>query len=245
MPHCAILIAHGSPSDPDPQEQAMQALAEKVQSLLPGWQIRGATLAAPGRFDAALNGLDHPLIYPFFMAQGYFTNRVLAPKTTALGLTQLPPLGVEPGLADIAESRLRATLTDRGWQAQDTALLMAAHGSAVSRTSADSTHAMERELARRLPFRTTRAGFIEEPPFVHDQARDLGQAICLSYFALEAGHVLDDLPNALTAAGFNGAVLPPMIHWPETPGLIANSLLRHTQAAPTGTAPGNKVPNPD
>lgn len=226
MTHSAVLVAHGSPSDPAPQEAALQGLAAKVQALLPGWQVRGATLAADSAFDAAIAGLDQPLIYPFFMAQGYFTNRVLAPKTQALGLTQLPPFGVETDLARCAETVLRDTLAAQGWQAQETALLIAAHGSAVSRTSADSTHAMQADLARRLPFRTTRAGFIEEPPLVQDQARDLGLAICLCYFALNAGHMLDDMPTALTEAGFTGPVLPAMIDWPHVPALIADSLRR-------------------
>lgn len=226
MTRSAILVAHGSPSDPEPQETALQGLAAKVQALLPDWQIRGATLAAPGRYDAAIDALESPLIYPFFMAQGYFTNRVLAPKSKAHGLTQLAPFGVEPGLADCATAVLQDTLDAQGWQARDTALLMAAHGSALSRTSAGSTHAMQQELAQRIPFRTTRAGFIEEPPLVRDQAQGLGQAICLCYFALNAGHMQDDMPEALDAAAFAGPVLPPMIDWPQVPALIADSLRR-------------------
>ncbi|THD76272.1 cobalamin biosynthesis protein CbiX [Thalassobius vesicularis] len=224
MTQSALIVAHGSPSDPAPQEAALQGLAARVQSLLPGWQIRGATLAADGAVDAALAQLDQPLIYPFFMAQGYFTNRVLAPRSKALGLTQMAPFGVEPALSDCVAAMLTDTLTAQGWQAPDTALLLAAHGSAVSRTSANSTRAMEEELAQRLPFRTTRSGFIEEPPHVADQARDLGQAICLCFFALNAGHMLDDMPQALEEAGFTGPVLPPMIDWPQVPQLIANSL---------------------
>lgn len=224
MTQSALIVAHGSPSDPAPQEAALQGLAARVQSLLPGWTVRGATLAAEGAVDAALAQLDQPLIYPFFMAQGYFTNRVLAPRSKALGLTQMAPFGVEPALPDCVATMLTDTLAAQGWSAQDTALLLAAHGSAVSRTSANSTRAMEEELAQRLPFRTTRSGFIEEPPHVADQARDLGQAICLCFFALNAGHMLDDMPQALEEAGFTGPVLPSMIDWPQVPQLIANSL---------------------
>ncbi|MBA86331.1 cobalamin biosynthesis protein CbiX [Thalassobius sp. S69A] len=226
MTKSAILVAHGSPSDPETQENALQALAAKVQAHLPGWQVRGATLAAKGALETAIEAMNTPLIYPFFMAEGYFTNRILAPKSQAAGLTQLAPFGVEPALTDCAEATLRGVLQAQGWQAEDTALLMAAHGSAVSRTSADSTHAMQAQLSRRLPFRTTRAGFIEEPPFVQDQARDLGQAICLCYFALNAGHMLEDMPEALDTAAFTGPVLPAMIDWPQVPALIADSLKR-------------------
>ena len=53
----AILIAHGSPADPEPQERAMQALAARVRLWLPGWQIRGTTLACPGALEAATKAL--------------------------------------------------------------------------------------------------------------------------------------------------------------------------------------------
>ncbi|MGH1353458.1 MAG: CbiX/SirB N-terminal domain-containing protein [Thalassovita sp.] len=222
----AVIVAHGSPSDPDPQERDLQALAAKVNAALPEWDIRGATLAAEGALDAAIDALNAPLIYPYFMAEGYFTGRVLAPKSKSRGLTQLRPFGVDPHLADCAEAELQAILLTNNWNAGDTALLVAAHGSAVSRTSANSTHAMAGTLHARMGFLRTRTGFIEEPPHVQDMARGLGQAICLPFFALNAGHMLDDMPQALGAANFTGHRLPAMIDWASTPRLIADCLER-------------------
>lgn len=225
----AVIVAHGSPSDPAPQERDLQALAVKVNAALPGWEIMGATLAAEGAFDAAVNSLNAPLIYPYFMAQGYFTGRVLAPKSKDLGLRQLRPFGVEPGLADCAIKELQTVLKDRGWQAKDTGLLVAAHGSAVSRTSANSTYAMAATLHSRMGFQRTRVGLIEEPPHVETMATGMGQAICLPFFALNAGHMLEDMPQALGAAEFTGAQLPAMIDWASTPNLIADSLMRASE----------------
>jgi sirohydrochlorin ferrochelatase len=220
----AVIVAHGSPSDPDTQERDLQALAKKVNANLPEWDIRGATLAADGALDAAFEALSAPLVYPYFMAEGYFTGRVLAPKSKARGLIQMRPFGVEPHLADCAEAELGAILNNKGWSAQDTGLLVAAHGSAVSRTSANSTYAMAATLHRRMGFLRTRVGLIEEPPHVEAMARGLGQAICLPFFALNAGHMLEDMPQALGAADFSGARLPAMIDWASTPALIADSL---------------------
>lgn len=223
-PNCAVIVAHGSPSDPAPQEAALQALAAQVGARLPGWTVRGATLAAEGRFDAALEGLEAPLLYPFFMARGYFTGKVLKDRLNGRDATQLPPFGTEAGLISAIGQRLEAELAKQGWHARDTALLVAAHGSAISRTSAESTLALAESLSHRLPFRLVRAGFVEQAPFLQPAAEGMGQAICLQYFALNAGHVLDDVPAALTAAGFEGPVLPPFIDWPETAALIAASL---------------------
>ena len=44
----AIVIALGQPSDPTPHDATMRAMAQEVANLLPGWTIRGATLASPG-----------------------------------------------------------------------------------------------------------------------------------------------------------------------------------------------------
>ncbi len=228
FPKTAILVAHGSPSDPDSQEFALRALAERVQGGLKGWRIGSATLAAKGRLEEEIAALGAPLIYPFFMARGWFTGQVLAKKARAMGLTMLDPFGVEPDLVGCAASELSTLLADKGWDAQDTALIVAAHGSAVSKTSADSAYAFARALHSGLGFRDTRTGFIEQPPFLKDIAQGAGQAVCLPYFAQNSGHMEDDVPAALSAAGFDGPVLPPFISWADTARLIGDSIERQS-----------------
>ncbi|NDV99701.1 cobalamin biosynthesis protein CbiX [Salipiger sp. PrR002] len=224
MTRTALIVAHGSPSDPDPQEAALTELAARVAARLPGWRIGGATLAKEGAFDAAVADLGAPWIYPYFMARGYFTKKVLAERAAPLGLRVLEPFGTEASLIASAAQALRRTLSEKGWDAAQTTLLIAAHGSAVSRTSAESARDFAAALNGVLGFAEARAGYVEEPPFLRDQAEGLGQAICLPQFALNAGHMLEDVPEALSAAGFEGPVLPAFIDWPETPELIARSL---------------------
>ena len=230
-PRSALIVAHGSPSDPDPQEAALQALAQAVAAHLPGWQVRGATLAAEGAFDAGVAALEAPLIYPFFMARGYFTGRVLAGKAEALGLRQMEPFGTEPALIPLAETALGEQLAARGWHAAETDLVVAAHGSAVSRTSAESARDFAAALQGRMGFAAARSGYVEEEPFLKDAARSSRQAICLCHFALNAGHMIDDVPEALAEAAFDGPVLPAFIDWPQTPQLIAESLRRAVPVA--------------
>ncbi|EIE51355.1 cobalamin biosynthesis protein CbiX [Salipiger aestuarii] len=227
-----ILVAHGSPSDPDSQESALRELASRVQSGLTGWRIGSATLAAKGRLEEEVARLGTPLIYPFFMARGWFTGQMLAKKARVMGLTMLDPFGVEPELVASAQSELRALLAEKGWDAPDTALVVAAHGSAVSKTSADSAYAFARALHSGLGFRDTRTGFIDQPPFLKDIAQGAGQAICLPYFAQNSGHIEDDVPAALSAAGFDGPVMPPFISWSDTARLIGDSIERQSPEIP-------------
>lgn len=226
-PRDALIVAHGAPADPAPQEEVLQALAAATAPHLPaGWRVRGATLAADGALEAALHGLTDPLIYPFFMAEGFFTGTLLPRRLTEAGATnarQTAPFGVNPALPDLMA---RVALAAAEGRPEDTKLLVAAHGSKVSRTSADSTHAMVAALGPLTGFNRILAGFVEEAPFLADQARALGAGICLPFFALEAGHVVGDIPEALEEAGFQGPILPPIGQHPEVPALIAAALMR-------------------
>ena len=231
----ALIVAHGFPSDPAPQEAALQALAARVGALLPDWQVQGATLAMPGSLETALAAMPGALVYPFFMAKGWFTGRELPRRLAAAGAPDarvLDPFGTDPQLpaliARVAEDGARSA----GRAASDCTLLLAAHGSQVSRTSANSTHAMVAEMQARTRFARVVAGFVEEAPFLADAARDLGPAVCLPFFALRAGHVEGDVPEALEAAGFDGPLLPEIGAHADVPALIAAALARAAGGQP-------------
>ena len=62
---------------------------------------------------------------------------------------------------------------------------------------------------------------------IAEAARGLpAQAICLPLFATQADHVTDDLPAALSQAGFQGLLLPPVGLAPEVPAMIARAIGR-------------------
>ncbi|WP_415184847.1 CbiX/SirB N-terminal domain-containing protein [Phaeovulum sp.] len=231
----ALIVAHGAPSNPNPQNDAVAALAKAVGALLPDWLIRGATLAKPGALEAALQGMTAPLIYPFFMAEGWFTGREL-PRRVALaggGLsTQIRPFGTDPHLpALIAQTTIKAA-KDGGIDPNSTTLILAAHGSKVARKSKDSSYAMAKTLRDLTPFADIRVGLIEEPPFLADVARLQTPALCLPFFALRAGHVEGDIPDALAKAGFAGPLLDAIGEHPSVPALIAAALKRSASQPP-------------
>lgn len=226
----ALIVAHGAPADPEPQEAALQHLAAQVGALLPGWHLEGATLAKPGALDAALTRLGPgALIYPFFMAQGWFTGRELPRRLTQAEATDarlLDPFGTDPALPALIAKVTQGAARDAGLELARTTLLLAAHGSKIARRSAGSTHAMAATMRRSTGFARVTVGFVEEAPFLTDAARDLGSAICLPFFALRAGHVTQDLPDALAQAGFSGPLLPAIGEHPAAVPLIAAALRR-------------------
>jgi sirohydrochlorin ferrochelatase len=227
----ALIVAHGAPADPDPQEAALAALAAAVAARAPGWRVRGATLAAPGALEAALAGLRAPVVFPFFMAEGWFTGRELPRRLAAAGaggLRQVRPFGTLPGLVALCRDAARGGAAAAGMDPAGATLILAAHGSAVSRTSTLTTEAMAAALRETAGFARVVTGYIEEAPFLAEAAAggDIasGPAVCLPFFALTAGHVTGDVPEALAAAGFAGPLLPPIGADPGVPALVAAAL---------------------
>lgn len=225
----ALIVAHGSPSNPEPQNAALVALAQAVALHLPGWEVRGATLAKPGALESAIDALTAPLIYPFFMAEGWFTGRELPRRLALVGAESLPrlaPFGTDPALpALIADATVEAAKS-AGIDPVSAVLVLAAHGSKVARKSKDSSYAMAETLRALTPFAQITVGLIEEPPFLAEVARIQGPALCLPFFALRAGHVEIDIPEALAKAGFIGPLMTEIGAHPSVPALIAGALQR-------------------
>nr|WP_155094514.1 CbiX/SirB N-terminal domain-containing protein [Paracoccus aestuariivivens] len=216
-----MIVAHGQPGDPGPQQAAVETLAAEVARHLPKTRVRGATLAMLGALDIAV---DAALIYPMFMAEGWFTRSELPRRLRLVGADRahiLPPFGSDPGLPGLCRGLLAQAAQTQAWALKDTHILIAAHGSGRSRAPFEAAQKMARDLA---PLRVT-CGFVEEAPFLADAARDLpAQAICLPLFATRAEHVTDDLPEALALAGFRGLTLPPVGMAAAVPRMIAETI---------------------
>lgn len=223
----ALIVSHGQPSDPAPAEAALARLAARVARLLPGWHLGSATLAAPGALARALQAAGPaPLIYPLFMTQGWFTAQALQERLQNAGARALPPFGCDAGLPEMAAALLREALARRGWQARQTRLFLAAHGSGRSANAARDTRRFAGALGRRLGLAEIRVGFVEQAPRLAEAAAGLGpQAICLPFFAARGGHVTDDLPAALEQTRFEGLCLDPIGCAPDAPALMARTLM--------------------
>ena len=222
----AIIVSHGQPSAPDPAEAVLSDFASRVARDLPGWHVGAATLAKPGALDAALaDAGPGALIYPMFMTEGWFTREALRQRLDTHKAHVLPPFGRDPSLPAMAADLIAGVLRDRGWQADDVRVFIAAHGSGRSPNSARNTHAFRDALAGITNLAEIRVGFVEEPPYLADEAFDLGpKSICLPYFAAKGGHVTDDIPEALELAQFEGMLLDPLGCAPGAPGVVAAAL---------------------
>ena len=235
MARTALIVAHGQPTDPAPAEADLARLARAVAALLPDWQIGSATLAAPQALERAVERLQAPLVFPFFMADGWITRVALPDRLARAGAGDapiLPAFGLMAEVAALAATAVLAEIARQGWRADRAVAVLAAHGSGRSPAPAAAARAIA-DAVRAAGVGTVRPGFIEEDPAIADVAAQAGaQALCLPLFVARWGHVLTDLPAALSAAAFQGPCLDPIGTQPEVPGIIARALARASTAEP-------------
>jgi sirohydrochlorin ferrochelatase len=193
-------------------------LAARVQALLPGWTVGAATLAEDGAMARAVAGLPGGVVFPMFMAGGWFT-RVQIPKRLAeagaVNWAVLEPFGCDPLVHDLCVTLVR--------EAGAAEVVLAAHGSFKSSAPSD----IARHVAGRIASETgadVAAGFIEQEPQLAALTGRGG--ICLPFFAAEGGHVSDDIPAALAEAGFQGRILRPVGLDARVPGIVAAAITR-------------------
>jgi len=212
----ALIVSHGQPSEPLPAAAEIATLAAHVAGHLPGWTVRSATLAEPDAMTLAIAG-GQGVVYPLFMAEGWFTQVHLPKRLEAAGgqgWRILPPFGTDPAIA--------ALTVDLARQA-GRPILLAAHGSFRSEAPSRIAH----DVAARITAETglpARAAFIDQSPQIAEVAATMPDAACLPFFAARGGHVIDDLPAALDAAGFTGPRLDPVGLDPRVPAIIAAAL---------------------
>ncbi|NJM81325.1 MAG: cobalamin biosynthesis protein CbiX [Tabrizicola sp.] len=222
MTRTALIIAHGQPSDPGPAAAELRQLGAKVAGLLPDWQLRSVTLAEDGGLEAMAGAMAPGVIFPMFMAGGWFT-RVQIPRrlheAALTGWRILEPFGCDPALHDLAVAI--AAEVPRG-----AGLILAAHGSFKSRVPSDIAAHVARRIAAETGIARVEAAFIDQPPRLSEMTGFGTEAICLPFFAAAGGHVTADIPEALAVAGFRGRILPPIGLYPAVPALIAEAIRR-------------------
>lgn len=210
----ALIIAHGQPSDPGPAAEEIALLAGKVQDHLTGWDVRSVTLAEGEALREAVAGAG--LVYPLFMAGGWFTQVHLPQRLRDAGgegWRILPPFGTDPAIEALTLDLARGA---------GRPILLAAHGSFRSKAPSQIAHDICAKIeAMGVP---ARAAFIDQQPQIAEVAAAMPDAACLPFFAARGGHVIEDLPKGLAAGGFRGPLLDPVGLHPSVPGIIAAAL---------------------
>jgi sirohydrochlorin ferrochelatase len=155
-------------------------------------------------------------VFPMFMAGGWFT-RVHLPRQLAAAGAQawqmLEPFGCLEAVQGLA--------VDLVAESGASEAIIAAHGSFKSPVPA----AIAARVAGLVAAQGRRAacGFIDQEPRLAGLQGFGADAVCLPFFAAEGGHVVQDIPAALTESGFQGRLLPALGLDARVPGIIAEA----------------------
>lgn len=180
--------------------------------------------------EASRSGAGRILVYPMFMADGYFASRVLPRRIEEAGLALpthlLRPLGLDNALPPLLLERARARAAEAGLPPGETELVLVGHGSESDRASARATHAAAAHLHRFETFRAVTVALIEEPPSLCDVlAATERPKIVVGFFSGDGLHAGEDVGAALREARSTAIYAGAAGALPEVAGLIRSAAL--------------------
>lgn len=231
----AILVSHGDRGGATPNA-ALEAQAQAVRTLtglnVSTGMLKGEPTIEEALAKAAADGATHIAVYPLFMADGYFVQKVRE-RVLAVGLTPEPkiltPLGLDPDLPDILVQEAASIAPRRGFEPLSSRLLIVGHGSKLGPASATATRkaAARAALARRFASITT--AFLEEEPFLEDTLRaSTIPTIVAGFFFGDGMHAGEDVPDAIQETGANAIYTGAIGNSTAVAPLIAAALLAET-----------------
>jgi sirohydrochlorin ferrochelatase len=200
-PFGLLLAAHGerrAEADNAGVVRLSRSLAEKGVAVEIGFGfIKGSPTV-----DEAITALmsQEVLVYPLFLSDGYFT-RVALPRLLEQAKQQdatrtinvLPPLGLDPALADVIAYEILAAAHSRGNLPAETSIILLAHGSEKDQASRVATERLADRLRQRQCFCDTRIALLEEAPSLADAIEGMsGPIIVVGLFAGEGMHGVND-----------------------------------------------------
>jgi sirohydrochlorin ferrochelatase len=235
----AVLAAHGDRGGTSPNA-ALEAQAEAVRLLtgLGVWTgvLKGEHTIEQALAEAAASGATSIAVYPLFMADGYFVQKVRE-RILAAGLAAEPklltPLGLDPGLSDLIVREALIAAEAVGFDPAHTRLLIVGHGSKLGPASATATRKAAARAALSRRFASVSTAFLEEEPFIDDVLRISSTPTVVAGFFFGNGmHAGEDVPDAIKETGANAVYTGAIGNSPAVTPLIAAALLAHGAVSP-------------
>lgn len=229
-----VVVGHGERGK-DYSNEILLGHAKAVGEALPGVAVAGGVLSGLPHLEAALakvanDGARRILVYPYFMAAGFFVGTKIPKRIADAGYggrcTMLAPLGADPGLPSLIMRKAVAVAEDElKHPAARCRLLLAGHGSKVSRASAEATEAVAAALRTIGGFAHVATAYLEEAPFLDDVIdAEATPTVIVGFFNGDGLHAGEDVPEAMENAKGPVAYTGAIGAMPEVAGLIANAI---------------------
>jgi len=209
--------------------------AEAVAGALPGVPVAAGVLSGAPSLEEALHDVSNRgartiLIYPYFMAAGYFVTTKIPGRLMDVDFASrcrvLSPLGADAGLPSmIMRQAIASAESNLGQKSDACRLLLVGHGSKVSRASANATEAVAVKLREMARFGSVMTAFLEEAPEVAEVIiADERPTVVVGFFNGDGLHAGEDVPEALASAAGPVSYTGAIGALPEVGGLIANAV---------------------
>ncbi len=236
-----VLAAHGDRGGSAPNATLFRqthALAAELTCLgvMPG-VLKGEPSFEDAVRAAVAAGARAILIYPLFMADGYFTRTILPQRLHDLLVSCpvriLDPLGLDPHLPALLMEDAIAAAERAGYAPATSRLLLVGHGSQLGPASADATRAAAAAMALASPFQRIDTAFLEEPPLLDDALTGAQPpTVILGFFSGDGLHAAEDVPEALAESGAAAVYAGSIGQSPRLAGLMASAIRDHVQRDP-------------
>jgi sirohydrochlorin cobaltochelatase len=170
-------------------------------------EVRSAFWKEQPSYADALRGLkaNHVVVVPWFLANGYFTTKVLAREFGDLPGARCrvtEPLGMRPEILGHFQKRAERLLAVKKWKPAQVSLLVASHGTPLHAGSRGAADGWAEQLAKD-GYRLARAVFLEEEPKIGDWRKLIpeGPVVVLPHFLAGGLHGSKDVPELLGIQG--------------------------------------------
>lgn len=240
----AVLASHGDRAGASPNA-TLRAQTDAVRQRTSAHLVTSGVLKGDPTIEEAIavakaSGADEILVYPLFMADGYFVKKVLRERVDAetAGRTAsriLMPLGLDPALPALLRDEALNSAAREGFAPAVSRLLIVGHGSKLGPASANATRAIASAVRAISTFAAIETAFLEEDPAVeHALAASNLPTIVSGFFFGDGLHAGEDVPEAIAETGARAVYTGPIGNAVALPALIAASIAAAALAGPSG-----------
>ncbi len=200
-----IVIGHGTGTPAG--DAALHQLAAELarRGIFAG--VRAAVLRGGPSLAAAVQAATAGPIHllPFLMGGGMTFGQRLSEAMAKISWPEkpllYPPLGLNPGLAELAARHAEAAAGVLSWPVSDSHLLLIAHGTLRNPASSEAARMHQARIAAQNRFAGVAAAFLDQPPYLDNVLSSHGgPLLVVGLFAGEGQHGAQYMARAFAKA---------------------------------------------
>lgn len=208
-----VICAHGSAKHPAANDHVL-ALASRLKADGPFDNIcvvfHACDPKSPDLKGLRVADYSEIVLVPYMMSDGFLANQMITKVRKDLQNAGFPAdiivntraAGTHPSIADLCLDMGKWTVGQAGLANADVEMVVVAHGSRNAPESRLAATAHYESVTNSQTFKKTHLAFIEEPPFLSDTLKIANRpAVIVGLFAAPGGHAIDDISEAIEAAG--------------------------------------------